>query len=83
MNNIYCTMLSYFREGESSLLIRSSRWEIAFALMKEVPFGFRKLPYLNSLERNGMKQIVTSREQELGTTETGQQALGVSRQKTL
>ncbi len=68
------------REGESSSLTRASRWKMTFTMLDDLPRSLKGQETLSDLEYDGMKSIVLSRENELGQSESGQQALQASEQ---
>lgn len=77
MHNFFMNAL---REGENSQLIRACRWEILYSMLDEAPDGMESFVRIMSLERNGMSVFVKSREQELGETAAGQQALSKAKE---
>lgn len=70
----------HLRGGECTQLVRSSRWEMAYAIIGSAPFGFRGQAKGVALEREGVKTVVSCREEELGKSEEGLKALEVSKQ---
>ncbi len=68
------------RGGEVTQLTRVSRWDMAYALMGDPPAGYKGQAMLASMEHEGMNTFVSSREQELGVSEHGQEALNISQQ---
>lgn len=67
------------REGESAQLTRSSRWDLAFASMGRPPDHLGGMARLSEREREMYGAVVSSRESELGESESGRSALDGSR----
>ncbi len=63
------------RDGESTQLIRAARWEMAFSMMGTPPKGFQGYSMVSEMERKGMSAMVTSREEEMGSSEMGKSAM--------
>jgi exonuclease VII small subunit len=72
---LFNQMQQALREGESTQLIRASRWEMAFAMIGKPPPGFQGYSIVSEAERNSMSIIVSSREEELGSSEIGKTAM--------
>jgi predicted HTH domain antitoxin len=75
---IHQMMTNAIREGENTQLIRLSRWELAIALMQEIPDSFIGQAELIGFEREKLASIVRSRELELGPSMLGKQALDLN-----
>lgn len=63
------------RQSECSQLHRANRWEMTFSFTGHPPIGYRKYLLLAVVEQDGFSSMVTSREQEMGRTEYGNEAL--------
>lgn len=68
------------QDGEGAQLTRSSRWEMTYALCGRPPVGFRNQAEIVSVEREGMKALVCSRVEELGSSEITSKAMEISQQ---
>ena len=66
---------------KTTQLTRSSRWEYAFSLLgSNVPDGYGGQSMVAEKERDGLQTIVASREEELGESEEGKDALQAAEQ---
>lgn len=75
---IHQMMTNAIREGENTQLIRLSRWELAIALLDDIPDSFIGQAELIGFEREKLESIVRSRELELGPSMLGKQALDLN-----
>lgn len=75
---IHQMMTNAIREGENTQLIRLCRWELAIALMGDLPESFSGQAELIAFERDKLQSIVRSRELELGPSILGKQALDLN-----
>lgn len=75
---IHQMMTNAIREGENTQLIRLSRWELAIALLEDIPDSFIGQAELIGFEREKLETIVRSRELELGPSLLGKQALDIN-----
>ncbi len=79
---IHQMMTNAIREGENTQLIRLSRWELAIALLEEIPETLIGHAELITFEREKLETIVRSRELELGPSMLGKQALDLNARAT-
>jgi len=68
------------RGGEVTQLTRVSRWDMAYAFIGTPPKGYQGQAVAAYMEREGMTAVVASREEELGASEGGQEALVVAKE---
>jgi len=73
--SIHNYSMNALRDGESSQLLRASRWEILFSLMDDIPKDSVSYFQLMTFERSGLSVFVDSRERELGASSTGREAI--------
>lgn len=75
---IYSRMKDEMRKSESTQLVRSSRWVLAYSLLGEAPQGFRGQAEVASKEHETLSTVVKSREEELGESDEGKKALATA-----
>lgn len=75
LESVFDRMQLSLREGENTQLRRASRWEITFALLGLPPAGYRGQAKLATVERENLTLVVSSREKEMGESESGKDAL--------
>lgn len=75
LTSIMSQMRESLRESENTQLSRSSRWVLAFSMVEEMPQGFKGQAEIANIETEGYSMMVSSREDELGPSESGQNAL--------
>ncbi len=63
------------RQSECSQLHRANRWEMTFSFTGNPPLSYRKYLLMAVVEQDGFSSMVTSREQEMGRTDFGKEAL--------
>lgn len=69
------------RNGEHTQLTRASRWDMAFSMLgQNIPQGYSGQSMVADKERDGLQSVVASREQELGESEEGKQALQIAQE---
>ncbi len=76
IQSIFNQMLEALREGENTLLSRAGRWEMTFAMIGTPP-GFKGYSIISEKERQALTPMVSSREEELGKSQSGSAALEV------
>ncbi len=68
------------RGGETTQLVRISRWDMAYSMMGTPPVGYKGQALIAESEREGLDVVVSSRESELGESEEGKHALNISQE---
>ncbi|MEW6237207.1 MAG: hypothetical protein AB1656_17630 [Candidatus Omnitrophota bacterium] len=68
------------RGGEVTQLTRVSRWDMAYAFIGKPPKGYQGQAVAAYMEREGMTAVVASREEELGASEKGKEALVIAQE---